>query len=66
MLVRNHCSHGAQVTQRLGLPPIKLAFERVMHPYLLVHVNRYAGVEYNAGEAECWMVLGLRETACPT
>lgn len=37
------------VSEQFAAPPIKLEFERVLCPFLLLHVNRYAGVEYGDG-----------------
>lgn len=37
------------VSRHLAQPPIRLAFERVLCPFLLLHTNRYAGVEYGPG-----------------
>jgi hypothetical protein len=31
------------ISQRCFPPPIELKYERVCHPFLLLHVNRYAG-----------------------
>lgn len=32
-----------EVTRHIGRPPVRLAFERVLCPFLLLHVNRCAG-----------------------
>ena len=39
------------VTTALGVPPVSLAFERVMCPFLMCEVNRYAGVAYDSLDA---------------
>lgn len=33
----------ALITQRCFIAPMQLQFERVLSPFLLLHVNRYAG-----------------------
>ncbi|KAL4424029.1 hypothetical protein ABPG75_001330 [Micractinium tetrahymenae] len=45
-------------------PPMRLAFERVMHPFLLLHINRYAGAAFEkeedaAGEGQL-LVKGIK------
>lgn len=39
----------AAVTAEIARPPIRLAFERVLCPFLLLHVNRYAWASYEPG-----------------
>ena len=43
------------------MPPIRLAFERVLHPFLLLHVNRYAGVEYGPDDVARGVFRATRE-----
>ncbi len=38
-----HAQAARLVTERCFQPPMQLQFERVCCPFLLLHVNRYAG-----------------------
>lgn len=49
------------ITQMLGAPPVQLQFERVLCPFLLLHVNRYAGEWEKYSMSFLWMQHELIE-----
>lgn len=51
----------ADIVSREFQAPIRLKFERVMHPFLLLHVNRYAGKAFEkVGDTGHLAIKGIR------